>query len=88
VSDFEQSAADLSVEHPVVVENYRAANSIAERNKRGGADTEELRRAFVSYRALFEDLLDVDLPDNGRKQPEVVKPSFGRKSTNRKGMHP
>ena len=88
VSDFEQSAADLSVEHPVVVENYRAANSIAERNKRGAADTEELRRALVSYRALFEDLLDVGLPNNGRKQPEVVKPSFGRKSTNRKGMHP
>ncbi len=47
VSDFEQSAADLSVEHPVVVENYRAANAIAERNKRGAADTEELRRALV-----------------------------------------
>jgi FtsZ-interacting cell division protein ZipA len=88
VSDFEQSAADLSVEHPVVVENYRAANAIAERNKRGAADTEELRRALVSYRALFEDLLDVDLPDNDRKQPEAVKPGFGRKSNNRKGMHP
>jgi hypothetical protein len=88
VSDFEQSAADLSVEHPVVVENYRAAYAIAERNKRGAADTEELRRAFVSYRALFGDLLDIDLPDGGRRRPEVVKPSFGRKSINRKGMHP
>jgi hypothetical protein len=43
---------------------------------------------LVSYRALFEDLLDVDLPDNDRKQPEAVKPGFGRKSNNRKGMHP
>lgn len=88
VSDFEQSAADLSVEHPVVVENYRAAYAIAERNKRGAADTEELRRALVSYRTLFEDLLDIDLPDAGRGRPEVVKPSFGRKSSNRKGIHP
>jgi FtsZ-interacting cell division protein ZipA len=88
VSDFEQSAADLSVEHPVVVENYRTANAVAERNKRGAADTEELRRAFVSYRALFEDLLDTGLADSGRRQPEVTKPSFGRKSNNRKGMHP
>ena len=88
VSDFEQSAADLSVEHPVVVENYRVAYAVAERNKRGAADTEELRRAFVSYRALFEDLLDTGLADSGRRQPEVAKPSFGRKSNNRKGMHP
>ena len=87
ISDFEQSAADLSVEHPAVVENYRAAYAIAERNKRGAADTEELRRAFVSYRALFEDLLDTDLADGGRRRPEVVKPSFGRKSNNRKGIH-
>lgn len=88
VSDFEQSAADLSVDHPVVVENYRLAYSIAERNKRGAADTEELRRAFVSYRTLFEDLLGTEIPDGGRRQPEVLKPSFGRKSKNRKGMHP
>ncbi|MCE3243196.1 MAG: putative secreted protein, partial [Deltaproteobacteria bacterium] len=73
---------------PVVVENYRAANAIAERNKRGAADTEELRRALVSYRALFEDLLDIQLPDRDRRRPEAVKPSFGRKYNNRKGMHP
>ena len=88
VTDFEQSAADLSVEHPVVVENYRVACEIAERNKRGAADTEELRRAFVSYRALFEDLVDANLSDGGRRQPEGLKPSFGKKSNNRKGMHP
>jgi hypothetical protein len=88
VTDFEQSAADLSVEHPVVVENYRVACEIAERNKRGAADTEELRRAFVSYRALFEDLVDANLSDGGTRQPEALRPSFGKKSNNRKGMHP
>ena len=88
VSDFEQSSADLSVDHPVVVENYRVACEVAERNKRGAADTEELRRAFVSYRALFEDLVDTNLSDTGRRQPEALKPSFGGKSNNRKGMHP
>lgn len=84
VSDFEQAAADLSVEHPVVVENYRVAYSIAERNQRGAADTEELRRAFVSYRALFEELLRTDAPREEAK-PRLVKPAFG-KSRNRKGM--
>lgn len=92
VSDFEQSAADLSVEHPVVVENYRVAYEIAERNKRGAADTEELRRAFVSYRALFEDLVDANISDGGRsnggRRAEALKGDFGRKSNNRKGMHP
>ena len=88
VSDFEQSAADLSVEHPIVVENYRIAYAVAERNKRGAADTEELRRAFVSYRTLFEDLVDIHLSDGGKRRPEVAKPSFGRKSNNRKGLHP
>jgi hypothetical protein len=58
VADFEQSAADLSVDHPVVVENYRAAADIAERNESGGADTEELRQALVHYRTLFDELLD------------------------------
>jgi hypothetical protein len=58
--DFEQRAADLSVEHPVVVENYRAAHTISARARRGEASTEQLRQAMVHYRALFDDLLDVD----------------------------
>ena len=57
VIDFDQSAADLSVDYPVVVENYRAAYQIAVRNERGMADTEELRQALVYYRALFRELL-------------------------------
>jgi len=57
VGDFEQNAADLSVDHPRVVENYRIAHAIAVREEKGLANTEELRKAMVSYRALFEHLL-------------------------------
>jgi hypothetical protein len=62
VGDFEQRAADVSVHHPRVVEHYRAAHEIALRNARGNADTEQLRQALVHFRALFEDLLEVEAP--------------------------
>ena len=58
VSDFDQRAADLSVHHPRVVDNYRAARDIARRHRRGDATTEDLRQAMVYYRGLFEDLLE------------------------------
>ena len=58
VSDFDQRAADLSVHHSRVVQNYRAARDIAEKHRRGAASTEELRRAMVHYRELFQDLLE------------------------------
>ena len=58
VSDFDQRAADLSVHHARVVENYRVAREIAARHRRGAASTEELRRAMVHYRELFQDLLE------------------------------
>jgi hypothetical protein len=58
VSDFDQRAADLSVHHAHVIENYRAAREIAMRHRRGAASTEELRRAMMHYRELFEDLLE------------------------------
>jgi hypothetical protein len=57
MGDFERRAADMSVDHPTVVENYRAAQAIAVRDERGEADTEELRRAVVHYRTLFDELL-------------------------------
>jgi hypothetical protein len=57
-SDVEQRIADLSVEHAGAVDHYRAANVLAEANREGRANTEELRQAFVHYRALFADLLD------------------------------
>src|SRR5579864_7733227 len=58
VSDFEQRVEDISVDHPHVIENYRAAAEIAERNRRGEATTEDLRQAMVCYRQLFDDLLE------------------------------
>jgi hypothetical protein len=57
VSDFDQNAADLSVDHPALVENYRIAHEIALRESSGPGTTEDLRKAMVSYRALFDDLL-------------------------------
>jgi len=60
VGDFEQRAADVSVDHPHVVQNYRVAHDIAVRQQRGEATTEDLRVAMVHYRALFEDLLEPD----------------------------
>src|ERR1700726_2583671 len=59
MGDFERRAADISVDHPAVVENYRAAQSIAMRDERGEADTEELRKAVVHYRILFDEMLEV-----------------------------
>jgi hypothetical protein len=59
MGDFELRAADISVDHPGVVETYRAAQAVAVRNERGEADTEALRKAIVHYRALFDELLEV-----------------------------
>ncbi len=58
MDDFDQRAADISVDHPHVVENYRAAHEIDLQQQNGGAGTEDLRRAFVHYRALFDELLE------------------------------
>jgi hypothetical protein len=62
MGDFERRAGDISVDHPDVVANYRSAQAIAVRDQRGSADTEELRRAVVHYRALFDELLEVREP--------------------------
>ncbi len=62
IGEFEQRAADISVDHPVVVENYRAAHAIALRHSSGQASTEDLRQAMVHYRALFQELLDERQP--------------------------
>jgi hypothetical protein len=58
VDDFDQQAADISVDHPQIVEDYRAAHSIHLAQQRGDVGTEQQREAFVHYRALFEKLLD------------------------------
>jgi hypothetical protein len=59
VEDFEQRAADISVDHPQVVDDYRAAHAVARASERFQVTTEDLRRALVHYRSLFEDLLEV-----------------------------
>ena len=59
MGDFERRSADISVDHPAVVEAYRAAQAIAVRDQRGEANTEELRKAVVHFRALFDELLEV-----------------------------
>ena len=58
VEDFDQRASDLSVDHPEVITNYRAAHDISRANDRGKASTEDLRTAMVHYRALFDELLE------------------------------
>jgi hypothetical protein len=64
VSDFEQRSADISVDHPLVVENYRAAHEIAVRHAIGSAGTEDLRQAMIHYRTLFDELVG---------QPELAR---------------
>lgn len=59
VSDFDQRAADISVDHPQMVENYRSAHEIALRAGKGAATTEDLRTAMIHYRSLFEELTHV-----------------------------
>lgn len=67
LADFDRRAADLSVDHPVVVENYRNARTLALRRQRGEAGTEEMRQAVINYRALVDELLEVDAQDAHRR---------------------
>jgi len=62
VTDFDQRAGDISVDHPVVVEHYRKAHDIAMRHEKGEASTEDLRQAMIHYRALFDNLVGVQAP--------------------------
>src|SRR4051794_33517027 len=66
--EFDQRAADVSVDHPDVVEHYRAAHDISRRATAGDATTEDLRQAMVHFRALFVELLGRD------EQPETTEP--------------
>jgi hypothetical protein len=72
MGDFERRAADISVDHPRVVDHYRAAQQIAARGRSGNVETEELRKAVVHYRALFSELLEVrDDPQSQRNPMEA-----------------
>lgn len=80
MGDFDSRAADISVDHPAVVDHYRAAHGIMLRDQRGEADTEAMRQAIVHYRALFGELLEVSSPtaardvDNRRELPRREVP--------------
>lgn len=69
VSDFDQRAADISINYPELVSNYRAAREIALKNADHNASTEELRQAMIYYRSLFEELLKAEdiVPEKNRK---------------------
>lgn len=61
VAELDQ-AADLSAEHPIVIDNYRAVREIALRHSRGQATAEDLRQAVMHYRALFQELIEDSRP--------------------------
>src|ERR671937_2006669 len=69
VEDFEQRAADVSVDHPEVVNNYRAAHGISIAHEREKASTEDLRLAMQHYRSLFDELLGETRQPAGAENP-------------------
>jgi hypothetical protein len=62
MDDFDQRAADISVDHPEVVDNYRTAHRVYVSVKEGGASTEDERQAMRHYRSLFDELLSAGSP--------------------------
>jgi hypothetical protein len=74
LADFEHRAADISVDHPSVVNNYRAAQDIRGRSVRGEVETEDLRRAVMHYRALFDELLEVREQRPGAVPAQSIRP--------------
>jgi hypothetical protein len=67
VADFDQRAADISVDHSLVVDHYRSAREIALQLRKGEATTEDLRTAMIHYRSLFEELVQVQTPGDKRE---------------------
>ena len=68
VDDFDQRAADISVDHPQIVENYRSAHGIHLSQQDGDVSTEQQREAFVHYRALFEKLLETTTENDASQE--------------------
>jgi hypothetical protein len=66
---YDDQLATLSVEHATTLEHYRDAHEISQRSERGEASTEDLRKAFVHYRALFADLLGENPVDSRHATP-------------------
>jgi hypothetical protein len=84
--EFDREADLISVDHPEVVEHYRRAHGILDTSQPGRASTEELRQGFVSYRMLFDELLDKgsdstdhDLPNDGDvRSPQSASENVSR----------
>jgi hypothetical protein len=72
-AEFEENAADLSVDYPAVVGHYRQACAIAARRERGQANTEDLRSAMLHYRELFEELLRMPVSEPHEKSPQETR---------------
>jgi len=73
VEDFDQRAADISVDHPTIVQNYRAAHDIHLSSQRGDVGTEQQRQAFVHYRALFDKLLEPETHKDPSQDTETAQ---------------
>jgi FtsZ-interacting cell division protein ZipA len=69
MDDFDQRAADISVDHPQLVSHYRAAHDISNRVGTNAASTEDMRQALVHYRALFDELLNEGATDGVPQMP-------------------
>jgi hypothetical protein len=79
VDDFDQRVADISVDHPDVVEHYRAAHTLHLAQEQGNIGVEAQREAFVHYRALFERLLEADA-ESGNNKPEEARNDNSRRA--------
>ena len=81
MDDFERRAEDISVDHPDVVQHYRAAHDISVRvdedpnastsSTVSDVSTEDLRQGLVHYRALFQELLEPDEDEPSRDRATV-----------------
>ena len=74
VEDFEQRAADVSVDHPQVVENYREGHRLAQSSANGSGSTEDLRQAMRRYRALFDELVEPAADDPTARERQSDQP--------------
>lgn len=82
--NFEQSTADLSVEHAHLVDRFRGGHDIRTRHTQGTASTEELRQAMTHFRDMFEALLDhgrEEHDDGHAHDHDHVRDAHGREET-------
>jgi hypothetical protein len=87
IDDFDQRVDDISVDHPEVAQNYRAAHRIAVANSQGQADTEDLRQAVTAYRRLIDVLIDDSGADVGANRDAAHRPSADAGRSDREPAH-